>query len=524
MEVQMIPHLRTQGTAVQLVVHDKPFLVLGGELGNSSASDPGYMETVWRKAIALHMNTVLAPVYWELIEPIEGRFDFTLLDGLIRGARRHGLCLVLLWFGAWKNSMSCYTPSWVKRDLDRFPRMTDSHGTGQEIFSVFSESVLEADSRAFSALMARLRKIDGKRNTVVMVQVENEIGMLPCARDMSETANRLYAGQVPAELLSYLNAHKESLADGLRSSWERAGWRMAGTWEEVFGSGDATEEIFMAWHYSVFTGRLADAGKAEYPLPMYVNAALNRPGYRPGQYPSAGPLPHLFDVWKAGARSIDFLSPDLYFPEYDEWISKYRFMGNPLFVPENQLGHWNGAHAVHTIGAYDAIGYSPFSFESSLDPESTTFASSYRALSALAPLILEKQGKGLTAGVLLRTIESKAERVLGGYRLRFRHDKDWVPLKPATPIPPDSASAGCIVIATGSNEFIIAGSCMIITFEPVESDLPIAGLMSVEEIIVERGRMRCGLHLNGDQTHQGRHVHLPDDKFCILKVTLYRYR
>ncbi len=520
----MIPYLKKQGTAMQLMVHEKPFLALGGELGNSSASDLRYMETAMQKAVEFNMNSVLAPVYWELMEPEEGRFDFTLADGLIRSARRHGLHLVILWFGAWKNSMSCYAPGWVKRAVDRFPRMTDARGTGQEILSAFSESVLRADSNAFAALMARIRKIDGAHNTVVMVQVENEIGMLPCARDMSETANELYRGQVPAELVSYLGSRGNALAEELESRWKQSGRRASGTWEEVFGPGDATEEIFMAWHYAIFTDKLAAAGKAEYPLPMYVNAALNRPGWKPGQYPSAGPLPHLYDVWKAGAQSIDFLAPDLYFPEYDEWISKYKKQDNPLFVPENQFGHFNGAHAVHTIGAYDAIGYSPFSFESCPDPAVTTLASSYRALSALAGTILEKQGTGLTTGVLLKTIESRAERVLGGYKIRFRHEKDWECCKPTAPIQPDRASAGCIVIATGQDEFILAGSCIIVTFEPASPGLPIAGFESIDEILVEGGRMRTGRRLNGDQSHQGRHVHLPDGEFGIQRVRLYRYR
>ncbi|MBN1976775.1 MAG: DUF5597 domain-containing protein [Anaerolineae bacterium] len=520
----MIPHLRKQGTATQLIVREKPLLVLGGELGNSSASDPAYIEAIWPKVMAFNMNTVLAPVYWELLEPEEGQFDFTLVDSLIHGARRHDVSLVLLWFGAWKNSMSCYAPLWAKRDLDRFPRMVDTRGVGQEILSAFSESVLDADSRAFAALMRRLREIDGEQNTVVMVQVENEIGMLPCARDMSETANQLYAGPVPDALLSYLDTHSETLVERLRSQWEAAGRRMAGTWEEVFGPGDATEEIFMAWHYAVFTGRLAAAGKTEYPLPMYVNAALNRPGHRPGQYPSAGPLPHLLDIWKAGAPTIDFLSPDLYFPEYDEWISKYPRPDNPLFVPENQLGHFNGAHAVHTIGAYDAIGYSPFSVESCPDPAATPLASSYRALSALASIILENQGKGLITGVLLTTTKSCADRVLGGYRLHFRHEKDWEWSRPAEPIPPDRMIVGCLVISTGPDEFIVMGSSVLITFEPAGPGLPVAGFATIDEILVEGEEMRVGRRLNGDQSHQGRHVHLPDGEFGIQRVTLYRYQ
>jgi hypothetical protein len=490
------------------------------------------MEGIWPKAVALNMNTVLAPVYWELLEPEEGQLDFTLVDGLIHGARRYGLSLVLLWFGAWKNSMSCYAPLWVKRDLDRFPRMVDVNGTGQEILSTFSEAVLDADSRAFAACMAWLRTIDETQNTVIMVQVENEIGMLPCARDMSDTANGLYTGPVPDELMAYLDTHNDMLVEQLRAQWEKAGRRIAGTWEEVFGPGDATEEIFMAWHYAVFTDRLAATGKAEYPLPMYVNAALNRPGKRPGEYPSAGPLPHLLDIWKAGAPSIDFLSPDLYFPDYDQWISKYLREDNPLFVPENMLGHFNGAHAVHTIGAYDAIGYSPFSVESLPDPASTPLAASYRALAAFAPTILENQGKGVMTGVLLTTIDATADRELGGYKLHFRHKRAWLPPAEAPEVGhlteaqfAERLIVGCLVVSTGPDEFLFIGSGILITFEPASPGLPIAGFAAIDEILVdEEGRIRTGRRLNGDQSHQGRHVHLPEEEFSIQRVTLYRYR
>src|SRR4051794_20205785 len=105
-----IPYLRTQGSATQLVVDGKPWLVLGGELHNSSASHLGYMEPIWGRMVELNINTVLLPVYWELLEPEEGVFDFVLVDGLLEGARRHGLRLILLWFGSWKNGMSSYIP------------------------------------------------------------------------------------------------------------------------------------------------------------------------------------------------------------------------------------------------------------------------------------------------------------------------------------------------------------------------------------------------------------------------------
>src|SRR3989442_4400448 len=125
-----LPHLRRQGTATQLVVDGKPFLILGGELGNSTSSSIEYMRPVWPKLVSLNLNTVLIPVYWELIEPVEGKFDFGLADGLIQEARRHQLRLVPLWFASWKNSMSCYSLGWLKMDQKPFPRSKESQGGG----------------------------------------------------------------------------------------------------------------------------------------------------------------------------------------------------------------------------------------------------------------------------------------------------------------------------------------------------------------------------------------------------------
>ena len=303
------PHLRRQGTATQLVVDGRPFLIRGGELGNSSASNLEYLAPHWKTFREQGLNTILAPVYWDLIEPQEGRFDFRLVDGLVTEARKHDLRLVLLWFGSWKNSMSCYAPAWVKTNQARFPRSVDTGGRSVEILSPFSTANRDTDARAFAALMKRLREIDGREHTVLMVQVENEIGMIPSARDHSEEANRAFASAVPDALMTYIVKHAESLAPELRAAWQAAGARRRGTWAEVFGGGAASEEIFMAWHFARFTEHVTAAGKAAYPLPMFVNAALVRPGYQPGQYPSAGPLPHLSDIWRAGAPSVDSSRP-----------------------------------------------------------------------------------------------------------------------------------------------------------------------------------------------------------------------
>jgi len=272
------PFLRPQGTATQLIVDGQPFLIRGGEINNSSATNPATFEQHWAKLKSLNLNTVLVPAYWHLIEPEEGRFDFSTIDQLLRQARENRMHLVLLWFGSWKNSMSCYVPDWVKRDSPRFPRATDRDGRPQEILSPFSAENRRVDAAAFAGLMKHLRDTDGREHTVIMVQVENEIGMLPTARDHSPDADRAFAGAVPSELMSQLTANSERLQPQLEATWAAAGSKRTGTWAEVFGNAPAGEEIFQAWYFARYTEAVAAAGKKEYPLPMYVNAALIRPG------------------------------------------------------------------------------------------------------------------------------------------------------------------------------------------------------------------------------------------------------
>src|SRR5919202_3166351 len=241
---ESMPHLRKQGSATQLVVDGRPFLIIGGELHNSSPSSLAYMEPIWERLVALHLNTVLAPVSWELVEPHEGAFDFTLVDGLIREARGHALRLILLWFGSWKNGVSSYVPRWVKQDYRRFPRLRRQDGRAAEVLSTLAEANWQADARAFAALMRHLRVVDRSDHTVIMVQVENEVGVLGDSRDRSEAANRAFAGPVPRDLIDQLQEHRHELAESLQQRWEGSDFRTAGSWEEIFGSGPETDEIF----------------------------------------------------------------------------------------------------------------------------------------------------------------------------------------------------------------------------------------------------------------------------------------
>jgi beta-galactosidase GanA len=520
-----LPSLRKQGTATQLVVDDKPFLLLAGELGNSTSSSLEYMQPVWSKLVSLNLNTVLIPVYWELIEPSEGKFDFTLVDGLIQQARQHKLRLVPLWFASWKNSMSCYAPAWVKTDQARFPRSQDRAGKGIEILSPFSKENLDADARAFAAFMRHLREVDGNQHTVIMVQVENEIGMIPDSRDRSAIADQLFNQQIPSELIDYLQRHKDNLIDEFRALWAANGFKTRGTWEEVFGKGPGADEIFMAWYFARYVNRITELGKAEYPLPMFVNAALIRPGYLPGQYPSAGPLPHLMDVWRAGAPKIDFLSPDIYFQNFAEWVRKYHRSGNPVFIPEAMPVPLNGVQGLYSIGQHDAIGFSPFSIESMDEATNKSLAESYDLLRQLSPLILQYQGKGLMAGLLPEGAEQRLPQQLrlGDYILNITYERP-------TPTPvgqnPQSQNviSGGLVIATGPDEFIFAGTAMTVIFEAATPDNRTVGLLSVEEGKYVNGQWHPGRRLNGDQTHQGRHMRLGTGKFGIQRVKLYRYR
>jgi len=525
-----MPHLRRQGSAVQLMVDGRAFLVRGGELGNSTASNPAYLEPFWTKFAKLNMNTVLAPVYWDLLEPEEGRFDFSTLDQLIKDARASGMRLVLLWFGSWKNSMSCYAPAWVKLDQERFPRATDADGARQEILSPFSTVNRDADALAFAAVLRRLHDTDRSAHTVLMVQVENEIGMIPTARDHSPEAGRAFAAAVPADLMGYLSAHREELAPELRALWLGAGGKSGGTWADVFGAGPAGQEVFMAWHFAGYAEAVAAAGKKEYPLPMFVNAALIRPGHQPGQYPSGGPLPHLSDVWRAAAPSIDFLAPDIYFTNFVEWARRFKQPGNPLFVPEAKPGPEASVNGLYALGAHDAVGFSPFGIETIGELSAKYLAASYDLVAQLEPLLVELQGKGRSAGLLSEGPEQRQPQQvrLGSWVLAATFERGAassladgaiVPASaPAGPPPP----SGGLVLATGPDEFIVAGTGLTITFA---ASVPgkRAGILSAEEGRFSRGRWENTRWVGGDQTHQGRHVRLEPGRFSLQRVKLYLY-
>ena len=508
-----LPRLVKSGSATLLEVDGSPFLIRGGELGNSSA-ERAYLGPYWPKLQAMGLNSVVAPIYWDVIEPAEGQFDWTMVNDLLEDARAHGMRLVLLWFGSWKNSMSCYVPGWVKADPDRFPRSRLSNGRPLEMLTTFSDANRAADAAAFAALMAHLREAD-PQHTVIMVQVENEIGMIDEPRDHTPEAEAAYAGPVPQALLD---------------AYGKTG---TGSWAEVFGDSFATEELFQAWQYATYVEDVTAAGRAELDLPMYTNAALIRPGAQPGQYPSAGPLPHLATVWRTGAPSLDFIAPDIYFPNFAEWADAYVDSGSPLFVPEALRSIDAAANCLYAFGKHAALGFSPFGIESMDGHAQRMLTGAYDLINQLTPLITAHAGTGTMLGLL-----PPADDMRYPHRLRL----DDVVLEASferVPAPAladgvinetgqaagtEQLPAAAIVIRTGPDELIVAGIGVTLTFHDTVPGRDVLGILSCEEGSIVDGEFQRLRWLNGDQTHQGRHARLTPGTFDIQRVKLYRYR
>jgi len=543
-----IPHLQKQGTATQLIVDGKPFLALAGELNNNSATSVEHMKPVWSKLVERKVNTVLAGVSWAQIEPREGKFDFTVLDGIIRDARSHNLRLVPLWFASWKNSLSSYPPDWVKKDFERFPRAQIVGGAWPgvtisevprtpvvgsmsiELLSPLSDANRDADARAFAALLRHIKEVDGREHTVVMIQVENEVGMAGDSRDRSPAANAAYEGPVPKELMDYLQAHKDALVPEFRQVWEAAGFKTSGTWEEVFGPGKVTDGIFMAWYYARYIGRVVEAGKAEYPLPMFVNAALYGIGRGPQPPPSGGrPWDLVMDVWKAGGPRIDMLSPDIYGEsDYPAFCAKYSQPGNPLLIPETRSGQGAAARALYAFGRHDAIGVSPMGIDRYPQADND-LTDTYDLLAQLAPLMAEHQGKGTMSAVLLRSPDDPPQRIqVGNYTLEVAF---LDPRRIGEPPPPGPVAA--VFIAAGPDEYFAAGSGVTVGFSPNTPGPPHVGLATVEEGAFVNGRWVPGRVMAGDDDDEGQYVILNRPSGCcspstskktIQHITLYRYR
>lgn len=410
-----MPRLEVRDGMKKLIVDGQPFICVAGEVSNTASSDSVSMKRTIQRLARANLNTILTVVSWDLVEPEEGRYDFSIIDYQLKAAREENVRLILLWFASWKNGLSHFVPEWVKADQERFPRVKNADGNTLEILSTLSKSNRDADARAFAAVMKHIREVDSVHHTVIAMQVQNEPGLLGSTRDFCPEANEAFGGKVPKELMDYLEANKDNLIPEFKEIWMKAGGKASGTWEEVFGKNiqrpandppypnnperplreastelaNHTDEIFMAWHYASYIGYIAEQGRKEYSLPMFANTWIVQPNdIGPGDYPSGGPEPLVHDVWRAGAPAIDILAPDIYLPGVAEITRNFARNGNPAFIPETRM---DANLCWQAFTELNVLCYSPFGIDN-LDPEGS-FARAYGLVGDLSGAIAEAQGK-----------------------------------------------------------------------------------------------------------------------------------
>ena len=507
-----MPRLVEKDGRHALLVDGKPYLMLGAQVNNSSAW-PAMLPKVWPAVERLHANTVEAPIYWEQWEPTEGHFDASVLHVLLAQAREHHVHLVLLWFGTWKNGSGHYTPPFIKLDEARVPHVVGRDGRKVDSLSPFSQVAMDGDRRAFTALLKELKASD-PQHTVLMVQVENEIGAYGTIRDYSPAAEKLFAGQVPAELVKAL--HKS-----------------AGTWSEVFG-GEA-DESFYAWSIARFVEQIAAAGKAVNPLPLYINVATRNPiNGRPGSYPSGGAVDGMIPIWKAGAPSIDVFGIDLYdgnYEVYTKLLDIYKRADNATFVPETSN---NAAFAryLYTALGHGAIGFSPFGFDetgyvnfplgaSRIDEAATApFALEFAAFAPMEGEIARLNFEGKVQGVsedrktAYQTMDFGGWKVAVTYGLPQFGSGDNKGAKGNSPV-----SGGALVAELGANEFLVTAVHARVNFTPAEAGKQMQ-FVRVEEGAYDKGVWKMTRVWNGDQTDYGINFTSGSQ---VLRVTLATY-
>ena len=544
--------IETVGTKKVMKLRGKPFFLAAGEVHNSDSSSPAYMERIWDLGESMGMNALLLPVSWEMVEPAEGMFDFSVPKALIGQARERGMHIVFLWFGSWKNAECMYAPAWVKQDLKRFPRAQIEKGknkAGRAVsptipvkipyttLSYMGKETVLADARAFAAFMAFLRDFDGGTETVVAVQVENETGLLGEAREVSEEADALFAAPVPADFVAYMRAHTETMVEDIRAAVEKGA--AEGSWDEVFGA--AADEIFSAYHVAGFVETVAAAGRAVYNLPMAANCWLDKGG-APGSYPTGGPVSRVHEVWDFRAPSIDVYCPDIYVPQFREVCDEYTRRGNPLFIPETATHSYCAPRMIYAIGHYHAMCYSPFGFDDIGKPFSAMQGMLF-GMDVTDPALKTPQdlAEYQEVGRLIRGMQPMLAAAYGSDRLQALsaetnpgapapEGNPWMAQPPAMSFDTFQVSVSfgsrmnprndgaCLCLRTGENECFLLGNACGISFQSLLPEKPNLDYLLVEEGRFEDGEWKPGRRLNGDET-----ASLTLSRPSILKIRFMIY-
>ena len=493
---ETIPQLIEKNGRHALLVDGQPFLMLGGQAHNSSAW-PGMMPQVWSAVKAMNANTLEVPVYWEQIEPQPGKFDYSLIDTLLKQGRQHNVHLVLLWFATWKNGSNHYMPDWMKSDAGKYPNITGKNGRPVDSPSPHTQAAMEADAKAFAAVMSYLKKAD-QQFTVLMVQVQNEPGSWGSVRDFSPAAQKLFEGQVPVELL------KPDVLKALNRPVDARG-----TWQEVFGT-DA-DEYFHAWSVAKYIGYIAAAGKAVYQLPLYVNAALRDPISNPAAstYESGGPTDNVIPIWKVAAPAIDILAPDIYLSGSEKVLKVmdlYSRPDNALFVPEISSSEEN-ARYFYSVLASGGIGFSPFGIDRNgqgAEEENTTRLTTIAQEYAMAAPMMRELAKWAFEGKIKAVVEREdhAEQTidLGLWQATVSFGaarRNTVQANTRT-------VSKAMVVQLDENEFLLIGNLCHFTFKPLGANAGKAWqYLKVEEGMYVNGKFKLLRILNGDETDWG---------------------
>jgi hypothetical protein len=347
--------------------------------------------------------------------------------------------------------------------------------------------------------MQHLKDADPQR-TVLMVQVENEAGTWGSHRDYSPQAGKLFTSPVPPELLTALKVQATTP-----------------TWTQAFG--DDADEFFHSWSIAHYIGQVAAAGKAVYPLPMYVNASVRDPlkSQHPGEFEHGAANANVIPIWKTAAPAIDLFAPDIYMPDSARYLATldlYHRPDNPLMVPESGRSEEYSRYFFAALGR-QAIGFSPFGMDYTAladDPPGTSriteatlapFALNYRTIAPMDRQIalLNFQGK-------LQAVVEREDQFLE--TISFDHWKADIAFglpkygagKQPTGNPKPIGRA--LVAQLDDNQFLVTGFFCRVRFHPIDDNPSRAWqYLRVEEGQYQSDQFQPTRIWNGDQTDWG---------------------
>lgn len=498
-----------------LYVKNEPFFMRSGEIHNSSASSLDVMKNeIWPQISELNLNSLIVPIYWECIEPQRDKFDFTLIDGIIAQAKEAGKKVAFLWFGLWKNAESMYVPGWMKKDTETFFRVKKVNGDKINTISPLCKAAVEADKKAFAEIMKHIKAIDENDTTVIIMQVENEIGLLGTERDYSEVANQQFESEIPDDMAKLYGVN--------------------GSWKEAFG--ESAEEYFMAYHFAKAVEEITKAGQAEYDIPCYTNAWLKQYPWYPGSYPSGGPVRDVHKIWKAFAPSLFALAPDVYVPYCADVMDEYTYDDNALFIPEIRKDAVAGSYAIYAMLKHNAICFSPFGIEElALDPElvdkppmevmialnidpsafdtrgsKEVLGATYKLLENLEPIYLKYRGTGKIQSFVRHGENDNGCFVkTDGYDFKVGYG----PRMSGHPL----GNFSCIQLE--ENKYLMIGMACTVEAKVKAGEDKTAGIISLEAGYLDNGKWNCTKLLNGDEQMTIKFLDMP----TAYMVELYKY-